>query len=118
MKAFAFNDLMDSGKPVRVHAEISFVATEDGGRKHPVSPEYSYRPNHNFGDSDNRSFYVGQVEAPPGQYLHPGKTYQLPITFLSGPGLQEALCVGREWRIQEGPHLVATAKVLSIEDHA
>ena len=58
---------------------------------------------------------MGQVEIPAGTLIAPGETRDLMITFLSGEGLSELLQVGRRWRIQEGPRLVANAHVLSRE---
>jgi hypothetical protein len=62
-----------------------------------------FRPNHNFGDDSNRSFYIGQVEVP-GDGLRAGDTRMLTVTFLNGEGLSELLRVGRTWRLQSGPY--------------
>jgi translation elongation factor EF-Tu-like GTPase len=114
MQALAFRDLMGpaGAKPIHVLARISVLRTEDGGRKGPFTDHY--RPNHNFGGPDDREFYVGQIEVPKGSWVHPGETRDLPITFLNGPGLADLLQVGRQWRIQEGGHHVATAEVLEL----
>lgn len=116
METFAFTDLINSDEPIKVVAEISFISEKEGGRSGPV--QAIYRPNHNFGSDHNREFYIGQVEIPEGSKLYPGETYTLPITFINGPGLSELLSVGREWRIQEGPRLVARAKILKVGNNA
>lgn len=110
METFAFVDLVNSDGPIKVVAEISLLTEEEGGRASPIKA--TYRPNHNFGTEKNREFYIGQIEIPRGDELHPGKTYKLPVTFINGPGLEKMLTVGREWRIQEGAKLVAIAKVV------
>lgn len=112
MGTFAFNDLINSNKPIKVVAEISFISENEGGRSRPV--QAIYRPNHNFGPENHREFYIGQVEIPEDNKLYPGETYILPITFINGPGLSELLSVGRKWRIQEGPRLVARAKIIKV----
>ena len=116
MSEFAFSDLVDDGKPIRVLARIAMLRTEDGGRK--SSAVGAYRPNHNFGAADGRTFYVGQVEIPAGTSIAPGETRDLLVTFISGEGLSDLLQVGRTWRIQEGQHLIANAHVLSREGEA
>ena len=112
MEPFAFADLVDSGPSIQVLARVSMVSSEAGGRLQPLV--HPYRPNHNFGEADSREFYVGQVEVPDAVVVHPGETHDLLVTFLSGRGLSAQLKVGREWRIQEGATLVATAKVLEV----
>jgi translation elongation factor EF-Tu-like GTPase len=97
-----------------VLARISVRPTEDGGRKGPFT--HHFRPNYNFGEPDNRVFYIGQVEVPEGTWVYPGETRDLPITFFNVRGLTELLRVGRKWRIQEGGHFIATAEVLAILD--
>jgi translation elongation factor EF-Tu-like GTPase len=100
--------------PVKVRALLSFLPSDDGGRN---SPAYSgYRPNHNFGRPDNREFYIGQVTFGANETIKPGESKEVQIEFINGPGLLEALKSGRPWRIQEGPRLVATAKLLDILD--
>lgn len=114
MKAFAFTDIVEPnwGGVIRILARISVAGTENGGRKEPITT--SYRPNHNFGGPDNRSFYIGSVEVPEGVLIHPGETRDLIVGFLNVGEIPELLQVGRTWRIQEGPKLVATAEVLEI----
>ena len=116
MEMFAFKDLLDSGEPIRVRAEIAIISTENGGRKSAICAKY--RPNHNFGGPEDREFYIGQVETPVGEKLYPGNIYNVPVTFLSGPGLSDLIKVGRVWRIQEGSKLVAMGKVLAVEANA
>ena len=41
-----------------------------------------------------------------GEFLYPGETRALLVTFFNVKGLREILTVGRAWRIQEGGQLV------------
>lgn len=106
------DELREAGDAlVRVLARVH-VLDGDGGRKVPFTARY--RPNHNFGDAENRRFFIGQVEVPEDEWVHPGETRELTITFMNVAGLREQLTPGRRWRIQEGWRLVATAELLSI----
>ncbi len=114
MSAFSFTDILEParGTPLRVLARVSVVSTEDGGRKGPFTKHY--RPNHNFGDTENRAFYIGQIEVADGDWVYPGETRDLEITFLNVGDLINLLKVGRTWRIQEGQKHVASAEVLQM----
>lgn len=108
-----FDELRPSGDaPIRVLARIHVATAEEGGRREPFRARY--RPSHNFGASDNRHFFIGQVEIPEGANVYPGETRELIVTFLPVIGITEQLTAGRQWRIQEGGKLVATAEVLSV----
>jgi elongation factor Tu len=112
--AFPFVDELGPAgdKLIRVLARVQVLATADGGRSGPFTARY--RPNHNFGGAENRHFFIGQVEVPEGEWVHPGETRELTITFLNVAGLREQLTPGKRWRIQEGSHLIATAELLSL----
>ena len=110
-----FYDNLDvvSDKPLKAKARIYFLKKEDNGRDKPFSK--SYRPNHNFDGPENRNFFIGQVELKEGEWVHPGETRELRVTFINVRGLAEKLAIGRKWRIQEGSKLVALAEVLCVE---
>ncbi len=112
--AFTFVDELGpaGAKLISVLARVQVLATADGGRSGPFTARY--RPNHNFGGAENRHFFIGQVEVPEGEWVHPGETRELTITFLNVAGLQEQLTSGKRWRIQEGSRLIATAELLSL----
>jgi translation elongation factor EF-Tu-like GTPase len=108
-----FDELRPSGDAaIRVLARIHVLTVKEGGRREPFRGRY--RPNHNFGASDNRHFFIGEVEIPDGVNVYPGETHELMVMFLPVIGIAEQLTVGRQWRIQEGGKLVATAEVLSV----
>jgi translation elongation factor EF-Tu-like GTPase len=112
--AFSFYDeLRPAGTgPIRVLARLHVLTAAEGGKQGPFRAVY--RPNHNFGLPEDRHFFVGQVEVPKGEWVHPGETREFTISFLNVVGLAEQLTEGRRWRIQEGPRLVAMAELLAI----
>lgn len=114
MAAFGSIDLMytDGRSGITVDATLRML---DSVKTQRISrPGARWRPNHNFGASDGRTFYIGQVEFHSGDCIQPGESRDALIRFLDGPGLKEYLRPGRVWRIQEGPNLVATAEITRI----
>ncbi|MGO9805060.1 MAG: hypothetical protein ACLPTL_16675 [Steroidobacteraceae bacterium] len=113
MSAFAYTDLFypDPRALVKVRAVLSVLDSEHGG--HRITTQASWRPNHNFGDPDGRSFYIGQVDFGLSD-INPGDTREVLVQFFDGPGLRDLLQPGRTWRIQEGPRLFARAKVVEL----
>ncbi len=113
-KAWAFTDLI--GGPddpaVTVRARLEMLSNEAGGRSTALFGKY--RPNHNFGDAENRTMYVGQIEIPKAEPIAPGSVREVDVLFIGAPGLRELLVPGRRWRIQEGPKLVAFAEVIEV----
>lgn len=98
-----------SDSPYLVEAELTLYATEDGGKSRPITK--NYRPNHNFDWPKKERMFIGQVELNEGEWLHPGETKIVNITFLGAKGLLELLTIDRKWRIQEGSHLVGEATI-------
>ncbi len=116
-KIETFYDVLEtvSDAPLLVEAEISLLPHEKGGRKTPITA--NYRPNHNFGNSENRVFYIGQLEIAEDEWLHPGESRILVVTFLDAKGLREKLHKGVEWLIQEGSHVVGKGLVKYVVAH-
>lgn len=114
MSAYAFVDLLSPGRHprVKVRATISMLPPDQGGRTTAIRS--GYRPNHNFGDAENRRFYIGEVDLGSREFLHPGDSHEVRIEFLHGPGIEEAVNAGATWRIQEGAKLVAIGTVLEL----
>ena len=109
-----FDELRPAGDtPIRVLARVRVIPTDEGGKRCPFTA--GYRPNHNFGSPENRNYFIGQIEVAEGEWVQPGETRDLLITFLNVVGISQHLTVGRVWRIQEGSQLVATAEVLSLQ---
>ena len=46
--------------------------------------------------------------------VRPGETVSAVVTFLENAQLASQISVGREWRIQEGLKLVATARITEL----
>jgi translation elongation factor EF-Tu-like GTPase len=114
MSGFAFTDRIDKERtpPFRVRAVASMLRSEDGGRQTGIRS--GYRPNHNFGPTDGRTFYIGQIDFAVPVTIEPGQSAEVVVTFVTGPGLWEDLQPGRQWRIQEGPKLVAVGEVQEV----
>ena len=115
MTMFGFTDNLDivDDKPIVVRAKIRMIPTDKGGRVGPFTK--GLRPNHNFGSEEDRFFYIGQIEVSEGEWVYPGDTRELSITFLNARGLSKMLTPGRTWSIQEGPKLIGTGTVIAIE---
>lgn len=113
-QVFTFTDVLRPAgdKPITVLARVHVLATVEGGRSTPFTGKF--RPNHNFGGAEDREFFIGQLEVPEGEWVHPGQTRELTITFLNVVGLEERLTPRRRWRIQEGPRLIAIAELIHI----
>jgi hypothetical protein len=114
MPGFVFGDLMYAdGRPgLTVRASVTLLPSVERGRR--TDNIVRWRPNHNSGQPDGGSFYVGQFEIDSGEMIEPGETKNVLVRFIDGPGLRDNLVPGRSWRIQEGPNLVGTATVLEV----
>ncbi|NWK98437.1 hypothetical protein DM806_22790 [Sphingobium lactosutens] len=99
---------------VHVIAEVQLLPTNEGGRTNPIYG--SYRPNHNFFGPDDAVMTAGFIELPEGLAMNPGETITVPIALWWWPGLTGQIYVGREWRVQEGPHLVGFGRVIKVHD--
>jgi len=99
---------------VHVIAEVRLLPTNEGGKTIPLCG--SYRPNHNFFDASDTVMTVGAIELPEGVKVYPGEAVVAPIALLWWPGLASQIHVGREWRIQEGAHLVGFGRIIRVLD--
>jgi hypothetical protein len=97
---------------INVRAVITFLPSNEGGRTSDVRA--TYRPLHNFGAPDNREMWFGQILLGTDDKISPGESREVLVQFNSESQLLAKLKPGRMWRIQEGPQLVATAKVIEI----
>ncbi|PLY00817.1 MAG: hypothetical protein C0622_08220 [Desulfuromonas sp.] len=110
-----FYDMIDPDADpgaIDVIAEVTMFAEKEGGRHTPFFTGYS--PNHNFGEADNRSMYVGRIYLDNGDSVAPGEKKEVRIRFLNAGDLEELLTPRREWRIQEGLRLVGKGTVKTI----
>ena len=105
-----YDNLDSTGEgPIVVEATVTLLPQDKGGKSRPITK--GYRPNHNFGRTENRNMYIGQIELREGEFMHPGETRDVCFTFLNVRGLAEKLVAGTTWRLQEGTRLVGTAEV-------
>ena len=93
---------------IKVRATIDLLPTEVSGRSAPITSRY--RPNHNFAADNNREMCIGEVELTDREWLHPGESAEVTITFLASPVLPK-LVPGLSWRIQEGGRLVGVGTI-------
>jgi len=115
MYSFSDNlDIVEDG-PLMVRAKVSLLSTKEGGRHTPIVGGYAFRPNHNFGNAENRDFYIGQIDFEENDTIHPGEQRVVQIRFLNVRGLKELLKIGVVWSIQEGPTLIGHGEVLDAQ---
>jgi translation elongation factor EF-Tu-like GTPase len=92
-----------------IEAEVTFLATADGGRSKPalsgyrpthlVLPDYLTSGHHEYKDKDA---------------VLPGESAITDIWFLSPDQYPKSMRVGKIIRVQEGSRLIGHAKVLKI----
>jgi hypothetical protein len=92
-----------------LEADVTFLATSAGGRS--SAARSGYRPAHLVTEdylTTGVHEYVGADEA------NPGETVRARITFLSPEVYPRSLWVGKIIVVQEGGHVVGSAKVVEI----
>ncbi len=102
--------MVDEG--ILIRANIRLLPSTESGRSTPIRG--SFRPNHNFFESDNRNMTIGFIDLPDGKVLYPGESMEVQILLWKWPGLEGEIYPGREWRIQEGSRLVGIGTVLEV----
>ncbi len=97
-------------RPPDIEAEISFLATELGGRRSPAVS--GYRPNHDFGLegvlNDAAHEYVGCDSVSPGQ------SAKANIWFLAPQYQEGRLYPGFKFTVQEGSRIVGHGVVTQV----
>lgn len=92
-----------------IEAIISFIKTEDGGRKHACRT--GYRPAHlvkpDYLTTGIHSYYDKEL-------VNPGETVMGTITFITPEYYPKSLWIGKVLNIQEGGWLVGYATVTKI----
>jgi len=99
---------------VRIKARIHLLTAEEGGRRAPLVGGTSYRPNHNFFDSDNREMAMGAIDLLPNETFRPGATFDKEMTLFIWPELKREIVAGRHWTIQEGAKIVGKGTILEV----
>ena len=99
---------------ITVRARIRLLTTAEGGRQTPVQGSGTYNPNHRFFEDDQMT--MGFIGLPERTGLPLGETVETVVTFLPLDWLTDELYPGRDWRIQEGSHLVGRGTVIEVLD--
>lgn len=94
-------------RPPDIQAEISFISTQDGGRKGPAKS--GYRPDHDFGLEGVLNGAAHEYDAQ--EWVAPGETASARMWLLV-PGSQKGrLFEGFRFTVQEGSKIVGRGMV-------
>lgn len=98
-----------------IEVVMTFLRTEDGGRRSPAFTGYRPQFYYQSEDWDAIHTYIGF------ERVNPGDTVTAQLRFLSPQNHVGRLCVGTEFHIREGKRTVATGhvtKILHLEENA
>ena len=104
-------NMQKSHSPKDIQAEITFLATEEGGKKQPVFS--GYRPQFYV---DGKDFVVVHEFFDVVEPIYPGQTAKAYLSFTYPEYLLKVLHVGKEFLIREGQRVVARGVVKRILD--
>jgi translation elongation factor EF-Tu-like GTPase len=93
-----------------IEAEITFLRSEEGGR---TGPAYAgYRPAIYYDDDEGGwdAVYDWETDDP----ILPGATLRARVCFVSPEAHRGRLYIGKEFRLQEGSHVVALGRVTKL----
>jgi translation elongation factor EF-Tu-like GTPase len=90
-------------------AELKFLATEDGGRKTPVSS--GYRPQFYYAGKDWDAAHSYDID-----WVYPGDTVLVTLAFFRTQNHVGQLYSGMPFAIREGPRTVANGHILKVLD--
>ena len=97
-----------------LEAEVTYVATAEGGRKTPARS--GYRPTCDFGVpgvfNDGAHFFVGKT------WVAPGETVLTKIQLISPEPLKGRLHVGQSFEVREGARVTARAVILRLHNES
>lgn len=103
--------MQKSNAPKDIEAEITFLTTEEGGKKQPVFS--GYRPQFFV---EGQDFVVVHEFFDVVEPVYPGQTAMAYLSFTYPEYLIKVLHVGKEFLIREGQKVVARGKVTKILD--
>jgi translation elongation factor EF-Tu-like GTPase len=98
-----------------IKAKITFKSTEEGGRKTGIKS--GYRPNHAFEKPVNIKLlraYIGEIIFDYKEFIQPGETNDVTVSFLKVPEIEKFMKVGQKWFIYEPPILIAEGELIEI----
>ena len=98
------------GHPPDLEARITYLATEQGGRRLPIFS--GYRPNHDFGLPEELN--DGMHEYPDRSSVLPGEDARALLWLLVPERNIGRLYVGMKFTVQEGSRIVGHGEVLAI----
>ena len=97
-----------------LEAEVTYVATAEGGRRTPARS--GYRPTCDFGVpgvlNDGAHFFVGKT------WVAPGETVFTKIQLISPEPLKGRLHVAQSFEVREGTKLTARAVILRLHNES
>ena len=91
-----------------IEAEITFLKTQEGGRKTPAFSGYRPQFYYDGHDWDAVQEYIGVSE------VYPGQTVTAELAFLSPQCHVGKLYPGKEFLVREGQRVVARGKITKI----
>lgn len=100
--------LSDPNYPPDIEAEITFVPTEQGGRK--TLAHSGYRPQFYYDGHDWDAIH----QYPDVESVRPGQTVRTLLRFLSPVSHVDRVQVGMEFQIREGQKVVGYGRVTKI----
>ncbi|QDT66854.1 EF-Tu C-terminal domain-related protein [Calycomorphotria hydatis] len=90
-------------------ANVTFLTTENGGRKGPVTSGYA--PSHRIVDW---TLSDGLHEYPEGVWVKPGESSSVRIKLLRPELYPGSLWIGKSFNVQEGGKVVGTGVVTRV----
>lgn len=97
-------------RPADLEATITFLTTEEGGRRGPAAS--GYRPNHDFGLPQELN--DAQHEYLDRDWVHPGESVQALLWLLAPERQVGRLHPGFEFTVQEGARIIGHGRVVAV----
>ncbi len=97
-----------------ITARLTLKPTKNGGRSSGIRS--GYRPTHVFEYPKDETLhaYIGEVEFDDSNWIQPGESRIVNISFVLVPGVEKYLIVGRKWWIHEGHRAIGEAEIIEI----
>lgn len=97
-----------SGPVYHAKAELTFLTTEEGGRRHPVESGYRGQFHYDGRDWDAQHSYPGR------EAVRPGETVTVLLTFFNPEAHRGRIYPGKEFEIREGRTVVARGRITRV----
>lgn len=102
---------------IYVLANVQLIATKDGGRAEPVTTGYtasSSFASSNSGGKAPRVTYAGRFQLNQDQWLYPGSSAEVIVSFRNGNEAANVIQPGRRWAIHEHGRLIGHGEVITL----